>query len=303
MHLRHHSTEEDEKQDSKSLSSNSSTDTLPPPYSGQTNSASPTDLTSPVPELLPSPGKILTIQARGMKNVFCSPSELILPIFSGTDITVEPLYTSTRPSKRKNNAVLSHSQRGDIISTTYRFGPGREPKVRYLQSQSQQQTFANDVKRAESSDSDDDAEGPLALEVDSGHLFKHTVTLTSTPEASRRFKWKYTRTPTEPEGKKKRVLALYAEGGPESSSSSRSGDDWEAIAVLVRTESTRTEGTSKWGWGNGGQLFFSHNAAEHMEEGLLVATCIMMMKKEVDRGRGTQGAMIAGAMGGGFGAI
>ena len=37
------------------------------------------------------------------------------------------------------------------------------------------------------------------------------------------------------------------------------------------------------------------NAAVFMEESLIVATCIMMLKKEIDRQSGAQAAAIGGA--------
>jgi hypothetical protein len=205
-------------------------------------------------------------------------------IYSGTTTTgVLPLYTSTRIQRGKSNCILSHRDDGEIVTTTYRIGWGssREPKICYLDPS---RLYGSDIK----ADSNNTTEnGTLALKVSSG--WGHTATLTSTVDPSKVFKWKYTRSQTV-DGKH-RLLALFAES---ASSSSKAGNE-EAVAVLVRTNSTRTPGTSRWGAGNGGQLVISAAGMEQLDEPLIIASCLMMLKKENERAKAAHGAAISSA--------
>ncbi|CAI7619596.1 unnamed protein product [Penicillium crustosum] len=69
------------------------------------------------------------------------------------------------------------------------------------------------------------------------------------------------------------------------------------IAQLVRGEDSRTPGTSRSSAGNGGELQIDEAALQSLEldEAVIVATCLMMLKKEIDRRRMIQLAIIAGA--------
>ena len=265
---------------SRYSSTSSHDDDLPqhaPPSYSQASSSQVSH--SPVPNLIPNTSKILTIQATGTSSCWALPTpsnELEICIFDGTNTTTEPLYVSTRASRRSGNAVLHHSQRGELLATNYKFGPFREPVIRYLSA-------TGDIKLGP-----DDEQGPLAVKTKS-HMLTYRVDLTMAEHENKSFNWRYVRTPT-PEGKKTRVLALTTE-----TSGSSSGKDGTVIAVLLRTDSTRTPGTSKWCAGNGGQLILGSEAATHMDESLIVASCIMMLKKEIDRQRGAQSAAIAGA--------
>lgn len=80
--------------------------------------------------------------------------------------------------------------------------------------------------------------------------------------------------------------------------------EWEKdqmLAALVRTEDTRTPGTKKSDAGNGGLLVLDEQATAFMNEETIMATCLIMLKKEIDRQRMIQIAIIAGASGGGGG--
>lgn len=70
------------------------------------------------------------------------------------------------------------------------------------------------------------------------------------------------------------------------------------LAELIRSDSTRTPGTSKLTAGNGGLLVFSKECAVVVEERLVVASCLVMLKKEVDRRRMVQMVALGGAAGG-----
>lgn len=72
------------------------------------------------------------------------------------------------------------------------------------------------------------------------------------------------------------------------------------IAQLSRGRETRTPGTSACRAGNGGELQIDDGALDDSEltESIVVATCLVMLKREIDRRRMIQCAMIAGAGGG-----
>ncbi|KMU86423.1 hypothetical protein CIHG_04212 [Coccidioides immitis H538.4] len=58
------------------------------------------------------------------------------------------------------------------------------------------------------------------------------------------------------------------------------------VAQLVRNEHTRPQGASKSAAGNGGELLLDDRAiGVEVDEALVVATCLLMLKKEIDRRR------------------
>jgi len=59
-----------------------------------------------------------------------------------------------------------------------------------------------------------------------------------------------------------------------------------ADTTLWRTSGTRAQGTSRCTAGNGGQLILDQEATSHVDEALIIATCLVMLKKEIDRRRG-----------------
>ncbi|KAK3723540.1 hypothetical protein LTR37_001792 [Vermiconidia calcicola] len=263
----------------------------PPPLYTQHSFAlgSSTSLSnSPVPNLPLTPSKLLTIYSEGDSWSHCTwkPRQLEIPIFLGTDIGSQPLYVSKRASRRKGNAVLSHAQRGDVLATDYRFGFGasREPKIRYLDDEGD--VKGRSEKQSRSSSEEEREEGTnLAVKVKSG--WGNAVTLTSTSDPNQTFKWKYIKTAPAADTRKfklgqtqLRVLALFAHG---SSVPSSTGEDGKFLAVLVRSEGTRTPGTKIWDSGNGGQLLLGAEATAYLNEAVIVASCVMMLKKEIDR--------------------
>lgn len=252
---------------------------FPPPPSYEQATSSKVSA-SPVPNLIPGPSKVLTIVAGGTRACrLPTPSnELQIPIYDGTDTSVEPLYISTRATRRSGNAVLRHSQRGDLYGSYYKFGPFREPVIRHVSAPS-------DIKRP----GQEDEEGPLAVST-KGHALSFKVDFTIA-DTGKTFNWKYTKTQL-PTGKT-RVLALETDAAGSSSDKAPP----KTLAVLLRTDDTRTPGSSKWDAGNGGQLVIDASATAFMDEALIVATCIMMLKKEIDRQRGAQAAAIGGGGG------
>ncbi|KAH8657681.1 hypothetical protein BX600DRAFT_551984 [Xylariales sp. PMI_506] len=86
------------------------------------------------------------------------------------------------------------------------------------------------------------------------------------------------------------------------SEDAKTAENKTRIAQLVRNDELRTPGTTKNTAGNGGRLMIDlgdwnkGNGCELKDvETFIIASCIGMLKKEVDRMRGNQVAMIAAA--------
>ena len=69
------------------------------------------------------------------------------------------------------------------------------------------------------------------------------------------------------------------------------------IAQLVRTEGTRMEGSNRCSAGNGGLLLIDEEACEKVvDEALVIASCLVMLKKEVDRRRCMRAFVLSAAI-------
>ncbi|PGH15040.1 hypothetical protein AJ79_02722 [Helicocarpus griseus UAMH5409] len=173
-------------------------------------------------------------------------------------------YVSTREKLWSGNCTLSSPQRGDLISTEYRFGPNREPVIR----------LSNDSEK-------------VAPEIKITGRWTSRTTSFVLPDGST-FEWRYVKE-IGPGGKKERFVVLDK---IEVSGRRR-------VAHLLRNEQTRPSKTSKCTAGNGGELVFDRHALEVMDETLIVATCLLMLKKEVDRRRALQMFVLIGGASGG----
>jgi hypothetical protein len=107
-----------------------------------------------------------------------------------------------------------------------------------------------------------------------------------TPEGST-FEWRYARKSDEG-AKRAKLLVLEKKEGVSGKR--------RRIAQLVRNEQTRPQGTSKTTAGNGGELVLDRNASDELDEALVVATCLLMLKKEIDRRRTLQTMVILSAV-------
>jgi hypothetical protein len=156
------------------------------------------------------------------------------------------------------------------------------------------------------------------------------------PTVEGSFEWRHERTKL-PSGEKAKILALYWNpptypSEPSSSDKSEKKGKGRSpepirIAQLVRSESTRTPGTYRSYAGNGGVLELSAwirgsnreqpssptisdvvdqklhiqpgslQEIKMIDESAVVATCMVMLKKEMDRRRALQFAVIVGAAG------
>ena len=191
-------------------------------------------------------------------------SQMQTPVYRGTATLSQPAYVSERGKKYSNSCILRNFAGGISLATSYKCGLS-PPRI----IQVDPHTPCGAVQYRD---------GDTVLSVKS-HFWSTRVDLTRTDD-SQTFEWNYTR--TEVNSKKRRVLVL--------SKTDASRQQQIVLAVLLRTDGTRTPGTSKWSSGNGGQLLINSKAEAHMTEALIVATCLMMLKKEVDRAQGAAAA-------------
>ncbi|KAJ5784152.1 uncharacterized protein N7518_009829 [Penicillium psychrosexuale] len=215
------------------------------------------------------PSRILTINAQGIR-AFRLPlpsrqTEIFVYNPDGTEA-----YVSTRDKRCSGNATLSHPKRGDLIRTEYLFGPSRDPVVHLLQP------------------SGDSPEEVAVAGKWTSRSMRFAI------PGGKQFEWEYAKE-RRADGQKVNLIVLRAveEDKAKSKETQR-----HRIAQLVRGDDARTPGTSRSSAGNGGELQIDEAASQslELEEAVIVATCLMMLKKEVDRRRMIQFAMIAGVL-------
>ncbi|RYP14986.1 hypothetical protein DL765_005983 [Monosporascus sp. GIB2] len=273
--------------------------------------------------------QIETSGKRWLSFPFSCKAEPAIPVFSvapdgktvlgDVDDQGRPLYISLPPKKDSWSGSVRHLVRGDdyyaeaekeipdpapLATTTYRFGPGRPPTLLL--------GHPADPERVE------------AIEVASRSVVSRAVELRTSFGV---FVWRYA-------GSKERkacVLGVGRDGGaaaaPDSllvfehlvdegdgdGDGSGNGSKKRAtqarranvrrVAQLVRSSEYRSPGTSVRTAGNGGRLMldlggFDEKLRERVQW-LVVATALVMLKKEVDRRKAAQIAILAGAASGG----
>jgi hypothetical protein len=217
-----------------------------------------------------NPSKTLHINAHGIGVIrFPIPSsELEIPVQNADGSLA---YMSTRERMRSGNAVLSAPNRGDLVASFYRWGPGRDPTIVMLKEPDEH----NEVK----------VSGKWTSR---SQNFKYNA-------ASVSFEWHYKRerrevmVGDEKKSKKTNLLTLEVHGAEK--------DDVTRVAELVRGDETRTPGTKSCSAGNGGELLIDEMIAKGLgiPEELIVSSCIMMLKKEIDRRRTIQIMVLSAA--------
>lgn len=214
---------------------------------------------------------ILNVDARGI-GAFRLPIPDRQNEISISDANFDEVYVSTRDRRWSGNSVLSHHKRGNVIRTEYFFGPNRDPVLRLLQSPSA---------------------GPHEFKV-TGKWASRSARFTL-PNGNQ-FEWAYAKE-KRADGQKIKYIVLRALGDTENDVKVQQD---RRVAQLARSPETRTPGTSRCSAGNGGQLQIDRAALEALEldEAVVVATCLVMLKREVDRRRIIQAAVIGGGGGG-----
>jgi hypothetical protein len=214
-----------------------------------------------------APASILQIQSPGKSPLSCPnyPKQLTVPIFStnnsSTDLpaTTPPTYISIRDKRSSGSCrlVLTEDEsQSTIATTTYQFGPRKSPVVKF-------------------------GDGEGFQFVRKGLWTRRCGFERKGWEA---FEWRY-----GSRSERKSVSGdfnglLILEKIVSDQSEAPNGR--VLVARLIRGEEMRTPGTSSWTAGNGGRLEIFTEDKE--EEVMVVCTCLVMLKKEIDRLRGRQ---------------
>lgn len=235
------------------------------------------------------------------------PKPVPIPVYavSGTGEVGELVYTSLRDARSSSNScvLVRAEDNSPACITTYRFGPSRPPKLLLPPPSSSPQAIitSNDVASLLKSDPPPNTE---PIEVLSDGCTTRAQTL-RTPLGT--FRWRYgTRTErreASPTASSllilERITTVTLAGGKKREERRR------RVAQLVRSDEVRTEGSTKRTAGNGGRLEVdfgewrdAKGEGEEVER-LVVGSCLVMLKKEVDRRRLHQTVVLmAGASGG-----
>ncbi|KAL1977344.1 hypothetical protein VTN31DRAFT_203 [Thermomyces dupontii] len=245
------------------------------------------------PSSAPVPCRRLRIDALGLgfvrKPQFLPviDTQLEVPI---VDVdTDQPVYVSKRHKRRFGDAVLVDQSGKTLIKSRYFFGPGKDPVLKILSGKEEQ-------------DENEDQDSLPTIKVETHWTTRATdfivPALDGRPE--KHFEWRYAKRKDPQTGKQANLLVLRRKspnGG--SGSDSNSDSDGKILAELVRSRETRTPGTSKGDAGNGGLLLIDQDSIKEIDQSVVVATCLVMLKREVDRRRGIHAMMWSGMMSGG----
>jgi hypothetical protein len=152
-----------------------------------------------------------------------------------------------------------------LANTTYHWGPGKNPVVRIGEGENVEE-----------------------FEIVGKSMISRSVVFSCKLGT---FEWRYA-------GKKEK-----AEGVNNLLVLERIDDDGARVRVaqLVRSEETRSPGSTSSSAGNGGRLEMCLDDGEGkvVDEPMVVCTCLVMLKKEIDRRRAMQAVMISAAVSGG----
>ncbi|GKT49357.1 uncharacterized protein ColSpa_09538 [Colletotrichum spaethianum] len=222
-----------------------------------------------------------------------------------------PAYVSLRFARSDNSC---HLVRGDdesqvpVCTTLYRFGPGKPPVFRLPQSlvspHASPESPASSSSELQHGDDGSREDGGLDLQIVSKSLTTRTQVL-KTPLGT--FRWRYA-------SRRERAAVTGADNllicelvqNVALAGGKKTEEKTTRIAQFVRGAETRTKGSGRSTAGNGGRLMVDlarwadlKDGARDAVEVLVVASCVCMLKKEVDRRRVQQMMIIAGGASGG----
>lgn len=187
-------------------------------------------------------------------------------------------YVSVRLKRNSNSCALVRvSDETTLISTIYRWGPGRHPRMRILDPESK--------VSVEDAIKNDNVRGEL-IEVKSHSMVSRAQVFDT---SLGKFEWRYGTREEQAACDAdsllvmERIDTVSLPGGGQSKSCS-------CVAQLVRNDQFRTPGTQKYSGGNGGRLFIDlrmwsedKHASPERVEAFVVASCLLMLKREADR--------------------
>lgn len=189
-------------------------------------------------------------------------------------------YISIRLKKNSNSCALvrtSDQRQTPLISTIYRIGPGRPPRMRILSY--------NAGVSVEEAINNENVHGEL-IEVKSRSWVSREQVLDT---SFGRFVWRYG-TRDEHAACNADSLLVMERMDRVSIPSGGKSKKGTRVAQFIRNDQFRTPGSKKQSGGNGGRLMIDlriwdngENASAHHVEAFVVASCILMLKREADR--------------------
>jgi hypothetical protein len=179
-------------------------------------------------------------------------------------------YVSMRLKKNSNSCALVRvSDEATLISTIYRWGPGRHPRMRILNPQfkiSVEDAIQNDNVRGE------------LIDVKSHSLISRAQVFDT---SLGKFEWRYGSKEEQAACNADSLLVMERIGQSKSRA---------CVAQLIRNDQFRTPGTKKYSGGNGGRLLIDlrmwgedKHTSPQCVEAFVVASCLLMLKREADR--------------------
>lgn len=204
-----------------------------------------------------------------------------------------PDYLSIRPKKGSNSCALI---RGDdqsqqpIISTVYRWGPGRDPIIR-MYGPNECVSIEHAVDKANSINSE--------FEVNTHWVTTRSVDM-ATPYG--KFEWRYAKRSERKDIQADSLIVCDRLDSPHAVAASSSSKKAARVRIahFIRNSEYRTQGTSRWHGGNGGRLMIDlgdwsvqekSSVAEEVES-LILASCLLMLKRETDAQKNNQMAVL-----------
>lgn len=195
--------------------------------------------------------------------------------------TGQPAYQSLRLKRTSNSCALVRADDPDqnaLISTIYRIGPGRRPRMRILPENSGI-SVGEAIK-------DENVRGEQ-IEVKSHSFFSREQVFDT---SLGKYTWRYgTKDERSEDGADSLLLMERVDRVPlPDGTKSESG---VRIAQFIRSDELRTAGSKKYSGGNGGRLeldlsmWHDEDDAVPGIEAFAVASCILMLKREADRFR------------------
>ncbi|KAH8703127.1 hypothetical protein BGW36DRAFT_83179 [Talaromyces proteolyticus] len=234
------------------------------------------------------PGRSFQIDARGI-GLFRFPIpmpvpdfQMEIPIFDHTN-NDRIAYVSRRSRLHSGDAVLSDTRtEAELVETKYFFGPGRDP-ILHVYSSLNEDCLSSASKYTV----------PIIAKWTS-RTIKFTVPRHDKhPESE--FEWSYgKRRDTETGNRTNLIVLRHQTLAPgEDDETNHGNGKGKIIAEFGRSKETRTAGSTCSTAGNGGLLIIDRVADEYLDEAVVVATCLVMLKREIDRRRMSRMAFVS----------
>ena len=239
-----------------------------------------------------------------------------IPVYAvGSDGTVldsqTPVYFSLRRSRGASSCVLvagDDAEQKHLSTTSYRWGPGKPPRVSLLPPSSGPPVQGG--ARSSRSSADEEEEDVEAVAWDSFELTSRGFTTRAIRFRTRlgTFEWRYASRKERKAAGIDSLLVLDRVVRVFNSATAPNAKDKEEeirtpVAQFLRNAELRTPGSRGSSAGNGGRLRVDLSLWQDGKEDaemvriMAVTTCIGMLKKEVDRRRMQQMAIMAAAAG------